>query len=153
MNINKKFLRNNFKNQEGSITIFVLTAMLLFLVVIVGVFVLYSNKVSDQQRAITRIQNEYSTDNIDEVYNEEAKEEETQPPAVVTKNFSIDGVTYKFEPGMTFSEWVVSEYNTGGFMMSGSSYLVTSTYQSVRDPNGSLLFYSTLVTENMNYST
>ena len=55
------------KSEKGSITIFVLTAMLLFLVVIVGVFVLYSNKVSDQQRAITRIQNEYSTDNIDEV--------------------------------------------------------------------------------------
>ena len=141
------------KSEKGSITIFVLTAMLLFLVVIVGVFVLYSNKVSDEQRAIARIQNEYSTDNIDEVYNEEAKEEETEPPVVVTKNFSIDGVTYKFEPGMTFSEWVASEYNTGGFMMPGSSYLVTSNYQQVRDPNGSLLFYSTLVTENMNYST
>ena len=140
------------KSEKGSTTIFVLTAMLLFLVVIVGVFVLYSNKVSDQQRVITRIQNEYSTDNIDEVYNNETKEE-TYPPTVVTKNFSIDGVIYKFEPGMTFSEWVVSEYNTGGFMMPGSSYLVTSTYQSVRDPNGSLLFYSTLVTENMNYST
>ena len=140
------------KSEKGSITIFVLTAMLLFLVVIVGVFVLYSNKVSDQQRAITRIQNEYSTDNIDEVYNDETKEE-TEPPVVVTKNFSIDGVTYKFEPGMTFSEWVASEYNTGGFMMPGSSYLVTSNYQQVRDPNGSLLFYSTLVTENMNYST
>lgn len=60
------------KSEKGSITIFVLTAMLLFLVVIVGVFVLYSNKVSDQQRVITRIQNEYSTDNIDEVYNSEA---------------------------------------------------------------------------------
>lgn len=140
------------KSEKGSITIFVLTAMLLFLVVIVGVFVLYSNKVSDEQRAIARIQNEYSTDNIDEVYNDETKEE-TEPPVVVTKNFSIDGVTYKFEPGMTFSEWVASEYNTGGFMMPGSSYLVTSNYQQVRDPNGSLLFYSTLVTENMNYST
>ena len=152
MNINKKFLRNNFKNQEGSITIFVLTAMLLFLVVIVGVFVLYSNKVSDQQRAITRIQNEYSTDNIDEVYNNETKEE-TYPPTVVTKNFSIDGVTYKFEPGMTFFDWVNSEYNTGGFIIPGTSYLLTSNYQQVRDPNGNLLYYSTLVTENVNYST
>lgn len=153
MNINKNFLRNNFKNQEGSITIFVLTAMLLFLVVIAGVFVFYSNNVNDQQRAVSRIQNQYSADNIDQVYNNEIKEGETQPPAVVTKNFSINGVTYKFEPGMTFSEWVKSEYNTGGFMMPGSSYLVTSTYQSVRDPNGSLLFYYTLVTENMKYST
>ena len=153
MNINKNFLINNFKNQEGSITIFVLTAMLLFLVVIAGVFVFYSNNVNDQQREVSRIQNQYSADNIDQVYNNEIKEGETQPPVVVTKNFSINGVTYKFEPGMTFSEWVKSEYNTGGFMMPGSSYLVTSTYQSVRDPNGSLLFYYTLVTENMKYST
>lgn len=153
MNINKNFLRNNFKNQKGSMTIFILTAMLLFLVVIAGVFVFYSNNVANQQRTISGIQDEYSADNIDQVYNNEIKKEETQPPVVVTKDFSINGITYKFEPGMTFFEWVNSEYNTGGFMMPGSSYLVTSTYQSVRDPNGSLLYYNTLVTENMKYST
>ena len=63
------------KSEKGSITIFVLTAMLLFLVVIVGVFVLYSNKVSDQQRAVSRIQNQYSVDNIDQVYEREEAED------------------------------------------------------------------------------
>ena len=29
--------------------------------------------------------------------------------------FTIDGVTYQAEPGMTWEKWVNSKYNTGGF--------------------------------------
>ena len=81
MILNKNFLENKLKNEKGSITIFVITCMLLFLVVIVSIFIFYSNKVNEQQRSVKGIQDEYSTDNIDQVYNEE------------TSGKVVDGVT------------------------------------------------------------
>lgn len=56
------------KDEKGSITIFVLTAMLLFLVVAVGIYVYYANSINNQKRTISSIQDEYSADNIDQVY-------------------------------------------------------------------------------------
>lgn len=31
--------------------------------------------------------------------------------------FTIDGVTYQAEPGMTWEEWVNSKYNTDGYLV------------------------------------
>lgn len=35
-------------------------------------------------------------------------------------SFSIGGTTYQAEDGMTWAEWVASEYNTGGFGVNGN---------------------------------
>ena len=37
--------------------------------------------------------------------------------------FTIDNVTYYSEEGMTFGEWVNSEYNTGGYVINSYSYI------------------------------
>ena len=34
--------------------------------------------------------------------------------------FTIDGTTYYAKSGMTWGEWIESEYNTGGFVVSGT---------------------------------
>ena len=41
--------------------------------------------------------------------------------------FTIDGTTYQAMNGMTWGEWVNSEYNTGGFSIL-NSYVVKDNY-------------------------
>ena len=38
-------------------------------------------------------------------------------------NFTIDGTSYQAEAGMTWGEWVESDYNTGGFTVGIEDYL------------------------------
>ncbi len=45
-------------------------------------------------------------------------------------SFSIDGVVYRADEGMTLEEWVESEYNTGGFVSTGST-VCTSANKAV----------------------
>lgn len=47
-------------------------------------------------------------------------------------NFTVDGVTYDAEEGMTWVEWCASDYNTGGFSYSEIS-------EEMRDSNGYML--------------
>ena len=42
----------------------------------------------------------------------------TTPPLI---EFTIDGTTYQAVEGMTWAEWVESEYNTGGYCISSDS--------------------------------
>ena len=37
--------------------------------------------------------------------------------------FTIDGTTYQAMNGMTWGEWVNSEYNTGGFSISNNAVI------------------------------
>ena len=64
----KKFL----KNENGSITLFVLLAILFFLIVIFSVFLVSSNKKQAQTSEVDKIKQEYekSINNIDQIYNE-----------------------------------------------------------------------------------
>ena len=39
------------------------------------------------------------------------------------KNFYIDNTLYKYEEGMTWEEWIDSEYNTGGYVINSYSYI------------------------------
>ena len=41
--------------------------------------------------------------------------------------FTIDGVWYAAEEGMTWSEWVNSDYNTGGFLVTGNDLVLKGT--------------------------
>lgn len=64
----KKFL----KNENGSITLFVLLAILFFLIVIFSIFMVSGNKKQAQTSEIDKIKKEYeqSIDNIDQIYDE-----------------------------------------------------------------------------------
>ena len=63
----KKF----FRKENGAITLFVLLAMLFFLIVIFSVFISTSNKKQSQISEIDEIKKEYeqSVNNIDAIYN------------------------------------------------------------------------------------
>ena len=65
------------KNEKGSITLFVLLAILFFLMVIFSVFMSSSNKNRIQMSELDRIKQEYDkdVDRIDEIYDEVASKE------------------------------------------------------------------------------
>ena len=62
------------KNEKGSITLFVLLAILFFLIVIFSLFITSSNKNTIQSSEIDKIKEEYqeSVDNIDQIYSDTA---------------------------------------------------------------------------------
>lgn len=51
--------------------------------------------------------------------------------------FTIQGVVYQFEDGMTWGEWVASSYNTGGFVASGTSIKAPSGLYVYNSASGS----------------
>lgn len=53
---------------------------------------------------------------------------------VVTIIFAIDGVAYRAESGMTWAEWVDSDYNTEGFFLISNA--VSSAFGSVTESDG-----------------
>ena len=48
--------------------------------------------------------------------------------------FTIDNVTYYSEEGMTFVEWVNSEYNTGGYVGLSQSIISGAIYSMALCP-------------------
>ena len=64
--------KSKLKNEKGSITLFVLLAILFFLIVIFSVFMVSSNKKQAQTSEIDKIKQEYekAVDNIDQIYDE-----------------------------------------------------------------------------------
>ena len=74
-------LKKDLRNEKGSITLFVLLAMLFFLIVIFGMFMTSSNKNSIQVSELDKIKKEYgeSVNNIDQIY---AEVLETEPKMV-----------------------------------------------------------------------
>ncbi len=65
-----------FSKETGAITLFVLLAMLFFLIVIFSMFMSSSNKYLSQTSEIDKIKEEYgqSINNIDQIYNETLSE-------------------------------------------------------------------------------
>lgn len=53
-------------------------------------------------------------------------------------SFTIDGTSYKAEEGMTWAEWVASDYNTGGFGDSGVSISASNGYEVGHSINDSI---------------
>ena len=68
--------KNVFKNEKGSITLFVLLAILFFLIVIFSLFMNSSNKNVIQSSEIDNIKEEYqeSVNNIDQIYDDTLNE-------------------------------------------------------------------------------
>ena len=62
-------MKLKIKEQNGSITLFVLISIIFFVVVLVGIYINSSNKIQKQQKEIQKIQNSYETENIDNLYN------------------------------------------------------------------------------------
>lgn len=71
--------------------------------------------------------------------------------------FTVDGVAYQFEDGMTWYEWSNSEYNTGGFLFRVEEWryaLYTSDYEKYFKRHlteSDLVETGTYTTENVNW--
>lgn len=76
--------------------------------------------------------------------------------AVQLISFTIDGITYQAEEGMTWAEWVDSEYNTDEFVVDGNDEYIcppngVAAYY-VGDSSSNLVKTSDLITANEQYS-
>lgn len=63
-------MKKSFKNEKGSVTLYVIISMMFFLIVVVGIYVSSTNKVQNQQKEIEKIQESYKTKDINSLYNE-----------------------------------------------------------------------------------
>lgn len=61
------------KKEKGSITLFVLVAMLLIISVLAIIYIQISEKNNNQLKQIERIQEEYNVTNIDQSYQEQVE--------------------------------------------------------------------------------
>ncbi len=65
--------KKRIREQKGSITLFVLTSMIFFTIVVVALYVNTNYKAQAQQREIEKIQQTYEKDDINEIYQEYKK--------------------------------------------------------------------------------
>ena len=61
-------IKSKIKEQTGSITLFVLTSMLFFVIVVVAVYVNTNYKAQAQQRELEKIQQTYQKEDINDIY-------------------------------------------------------------------------------------
>lgn len=50
---------------------------------------------------------------------------------VIEITFTVSGTSYQAEEGMTWGEWVDSEYNTGGFIVKSSLISKEGDYKNI----------------------
>ncbi len=60
--------KSNFKEQNGSITLFVLLSIMFFVIVLVGLYMNSSYKIQKQQKEIEKIQRSYNSEDINDLY-------------------------------------------------------------------------------------
>lgn len=123
--------RKILKNEKGSITLFILLAILFFLIVIFTLFVYSSNKNTIQNSEIDKIKREYqdSVNNINQIYYDTASKPE--------KPTSGEGVNFDMSYGVIEIEF-----------LEGTSYNISQT------PNHPVLKSDmTAITYNTNGST
>jgi hypothetical protein len=66
--------------------------------------------------------------------------------------FTINSTTYQAEEGMTWGEWVESDYNTGGFYLSAyDANNILSTYGTYIKFNNNDVIRSDIIIENQAY--
>ena len=84
-------LKNKINNEKGSITLYVLVTMMLFLMVIVFMYMQTRSKNSTQLQQLSEIQKEYESSNIDDTYQ---KEESIYRGEVIVTFYTPDGERY-----------------------------------------------------------
>ena len=77
---------------------------------------------SNDTLSIEEVENaEYYDIYVDGVLEESVPVVEPTPTLI---SFTIDNVSYQAEPGMTWAQWIVSEYNTNYFMIDQDDYVI-----------------------------
>lgn len=70
----------------------------------------------------------------------------------VVITFTIDGITYSADSGMTWTQWCASAYNTDGFVCS-NGYVMDSMEMMAVEYNASYVSPSETIVENRSYGT
>lgn len=60
--------KNKIKEEKASITLFTLTSMIFFLIVLVGIYANTSLKIQSQEKEIDKIQSSYNQVNLNDIY-------------------------------------------------------------------------------------
>lgn len=112
--------KNKIKNEQGSITLFVLLSILFFVIVLVGLYVNSINKVKKQSMELNKIQSSYESGSIDDLYNYATRnrkqivvdsnkllttaleEAESMDTVVLTENVTID-TTLSIDKGIVIN--------------------------------------------------
>ena len=69
---------------------------------------------------------------------------------MVIITFTIDGVEYQAEEGMTWGEWVDSEYNTDSYYIE-NTYVRPSAYEEIVDASNAAQYANTIILNNATY--
>ena len=70
----------------------------------------------------------------------------------VVITFTIDGITYSADSGMTWTQWCASAYNTDGFVCS-NGYVIDSMEMMAVEYNVVYVSSSETIVENRSYGT
>ena len=84
-------LKNRLNNEKGSITLYVLVTMMLFLMVVLFLYMQTRSKNSTQLQQLSEIQKEYESSNIDDTYQEEESEYRGE---IIVTFYTPDGERY-----------------------------------------------------------
>ena len=127
------------KSENGSITLFVLLAILFFLIVIFSLFINSSNKNMIQSSEIDKIKEEYqeSINNIDQIYKDTVSKPEN-PSSGVGENFDMSNgvIEIEFLEGTSYNITQTPNHPVLKTGMSAITYDTNGTVQNVNDPNG-----------------
>ncbi len=76
-----KLQKNQIRSEKGAITLFVVAAMMFFIIILTISYMEIRNELISQEKKITTIQKEYSTYDIDAKYDEVISKEELESNA------------------------------------------------------------------------
>jgi len=110
------------KEEKGSITTLVLFTVLMFVVILTGVYFSVTTMQKAQLKSDMRVRDIYGKDvaRVDRVYNEIEKNYK------IIISFTISGTEYQAEEEMTWNDWVNSSYNKDGYTISSNNILSPS---------------------------
>ncbi len=138
----KNFIR---KGERGSVTLFVLIAMMFFLTVGVGVYMANVNTQQAQQKGVKKVQLEYSsTDNIDNIYKDQVEKLGQKLIIVVKdseKNIYQEGTWTNKLPLTIIANWPDGTKDGEKEVSLTSPSKVTTTYNFDKE-NTALILYN-----------
>lgn len=71
---------------------------------------------------------------------------------LILSSFTLEGVSYNFEEGMTWEDWVNSDYNTGNFEIDLSNFVYTGSDQFYVAGNNVFIYKRELINSKIEYN-
>lgn len=129
-------LKNKLKNERGSITIFVLTSMLFFLVILLSIYMNNVNKNTNINKNVKKIEEQYNVtdDDLEEAYKKALEKDKYPEPLLNSTNVNgnnilknSDGIYQNFDgtDDQVFPVLSTAPIN-GGYNSDGSNVLTVS---------------------------